>query len=297
MDGIKYSMKPSLCLIAFVAIISFAFPSCQREIDSPFNPQNTDTSFLTRAVSLDTTQPTGQDTAFIINFRYDALKRLQSYDFTEIGGGGTRYTTQYTFYYKTTTDTVPFKMLENYNPDSMVTYLFYSGGFIIRDSSVNYTGGTIDRYSEKFFSSLGGNRFLMKQYDLYPGVGPRALTDSTIYYRTLVQGNLTAANDSTWDGSGFYRERTTEQIVYDNKNGFTRKFDCWYLGHYNNLIYELWPGGLNNAISYSFSSDFFPPSASSYTLTHQYNAADYPVVSRLSGNPDVNKQLFTYTRL
>lgn len=280
-------------------VITATFTSCQKEVDSNILKQLAeDSTYLVKAVSLDTTFPSGQDTAFISNFFYDSKKRLSGYDFTEVGAGGIRYRYDYKLYYSGN-DTLPFKISSIYNgsPDSTVTYLFYSGAFITRDSAVDYLAGVPDVVTRKYFTSLGGDRYLLKQYDYDLSSGASTLDDSTIYKRTISGGNATALTDSTWGSFGTYYYMSRIQTVYDNKNSPFNKFPIWYLGYYEHLVAEVSLTGLNNMTSYSYTSDFGPPFSESYTIAYTYNADNYPVVARLTGNSDVNKAVYIYTKL
>jgi len=286
--------------VSLAALISAAFfTSCQKEVDSNILNQFTeDSTYLTKEVSLDTTLPAGQDTAFIADYFYDSKKRLSGYDFTEIGSGGARFRYDYKLYYNGN-DTLPVRISSIYNggPDSMVTYLFYTGGFISRDSAFTYQSGIPGVITKKYYTGLGGDRYLLKQYDHDPGSGLTTLEDSTIYKRTVSGGNVTFYSDSTWSGMGTYYYMSRIQAAYDNKNSPYNKFPVWYFGYYEHLVSEVSLTGLNNMISYSYTSDYGPPFAESYTIAYTYNPDNYPLVARLTGNSDVNKAVYFYTKL
>lgn len=290
-------MKIRISVSVMLLIITATITSCQKEVDSNILKQLAeDSTYLVKEVSFDTTLPAGQDTAFISNYFYDSQKRLSGYDFTEIGGN-LRFKFTYKLYYNGN-DTLPYRIYRNDNnsPDSSVIYLFYSGGFIVKDSSVLYVAGIPDVITRSFLSSLGGNRYLFKQEELFSSGGGWFPSDSVIYTRTLSGGNVTASVDSTWNGSTYYY-MTSEQKAYDNKNSPYNKFPIWYLGYFEHLVGEVSLTGINNMTSYSYISDSGPPFSDSYTIAYTYNADNYPVVARLSGNNDVNKAVYFYTKL
>lgn len=287
----------STFLLGVFTLILF---SCQQEVDGLIaGPVNDDTTWLTKMISLDTTLPSGQDTVMLANYRYDAAKRLSTYDFTEFDLNNVKYTYDYKFHYRNNADTLPYMLTCSfrYNTDTDTTFYYYQNGFITRDSSINSTGGTANWLWESIYTSAGNGRYLRKRYSTNLGAGgQRFLFDSLIYYRTVLNGNVISTLDSTWDAAGFYRGRSSAQMGFDGKKSYVHRFNLWYLGHEENVMHELWPAnGINNLISYNLVRD--PLSVETYTIGYQYNPAGFPVISRISGNPDVNKQLFFYTKL
>ena len=290
-------MKVLFSSLAVVTIMSF-FSSCQREVDwNIFQSDNADTTWLTRVVSLDTTKMSGLDTTVIANYRYDANKRLSNYDFIEFDLNNVRYADDYKFHYRNNTDSLPYMLSASYQyvTDKDTTYFFYQNGFIVKDSSINFSAGIPLWLWESTYSTVGSNRYLRKKYSTNLSGGTRNPFDSTIYYRTVSNGNIISALDSLWGDSGFFLNRNSEQMSFDSQKSFSHRFNNWYLGYSENIMDELWPSnGINNLLSYNFTNTF---SAGSYTITYEYNTAGFPTVARLAGNPDVNKTIFFYSRL
>lgn len=85
-------------------------------------------------------------------------------------------------------DTLPYKMSNTYSSstDSNVIYYNYSGGFIIKDSTIYYESGVPEMSNKRFYTSVGNNRFLLLGYNSYLSLGITDLSDSTIYIGQLL---------------------------------------------------------------------------------------------------------------
>jgi len=289
--------------IVFVAALAVSFSSCQKEADGSYDPVADDTTYLAKEIVLDTTRPVGLDTAFLASFYYDGSKRVSGYDFMELAGGTTRYTEYKKFHYTALSDTLPSMVSSNFNytADTKNTYLFYLNGFVIKDSTVDYTGTTVNNIAVRLFKSIGNNKYVMEQYGYFPVPGGSSyITDSVVYTHTLSNGNIVAMLQNSYlPGSGTLHETTQIQQTFDTKNGAYKRFRGWYLGYYENLIYESGGLGLNNPITYTYA--YTSTSSGSLneneTIVYEYNAADYPVIMRITGNNDANKAILSYIRL
>jgi hypothetical protein len=125
-------MKTFVAVLS-ISLLSLLFLSCQKEVDETIiESVNNDTTWITKLVSLDTTQPSGQDTGMVANYRYDAAKRLYTYDFTEFDLNNIQYTADYKFHYRNNTDTLPYMLTGSfrYNTDTDTTFFFYQQRFL-----------------------------------------------------------------------------------------------------------------------------------------------------------------------
>lgn len=292
--------------ILFGLLITFSFvvvvSSCQKEIDWGLNtPTQNDSTTLSRIIILDTTLVSGQDTFFIVNFIYDGQKRKVGEDFTEIDNTiSTRYTSYLRYTYNNN-DTLPYRVSEkyNYSTDSIVSFLTYSGNFIVKDSANRFVAGVVNDIYAKYFSSLGGNRFLLRHINIDPILVSSTLVDSTIYTRTVNNSNLISGLDSSWysfSPSVLNRVNST-LFSYDNKSSPFTKLTIWYLGYFDNYD-DLIPtdGGWNNVLTARYDVLYPTSFTESDNYSYTYNNAGYPVIARSAGT-DGNKAFYFYTRL
>ncbi len=273
--------------------------SCQREIEAPPNQDNVleDSTYIVKTISLDTTKPIGQDTVIIVDYSYDAQRRLKKHTLREVGLVSSAFV--YTDYFYNGVDTTPYKSITtNGSPtDSSICYYTYTNGFIVKDSLINYSLGGINFATIRFFSAIGSTKYLIKRYEYQPIISQTVYLDSTIYKRTLVNSNIVSSVDSVWASVGPYLNFESQNATYDTKMSPFNKLNVWYLGYHQPLFYDYYLSGNNNTISYSYITDlpFTPPV--NYAISYTYNANNYPVKAILSGSPDVNKVLFFYTQL
>jgi hypothetical protein len=276
--------------------------SCQKEVDPsiPNLPQN-DSTTLSRMVLLDTTLVPGQDSLFILQFTYDAQKRKSQELFTEIDNSvSIRYVTSHHYKYLGT-DTLPISITEKYNfsTDSIIYYLSYSNGFIIKDSSVGYTGGIVTNVRVGQYLSLGSNRYLKKTIIYDPSSGNSIVMDSIVYTRTLMGGNLVSGLDSTWTERGMMilDHVSSKQLTFDNKINPLAPLTTWYLGYFDNFddINNI-DLGINNQLTHQHNFLFPFTSTDLEIFSYTYNTAGYPQVIRSNGT-DGNKAFYFYTRL
>ncbi len=277
--------------------------SCQKEIDGELPERTTsDSTDLARVIALDTTQVAPRDTFYKIEYSYDAQKRKALEVFTEYDNPTMTADVWIYRYYYQNNDTLPYKVTERYqgSADSISFYLTYTNGFITKDSTMNHSFP----YSfVLYFSELPGSRYLKKvvNYDLVNNI--TTVQDSTIYTRSVVNGNRVSGLDSTWAtpvGTPLLMNATSTQFAFDSKPNPFHRMTIWYLGHYNNFEAETYgyisySYGKNNRISLQ-STRHHPPSLPEvYNYSYTYLANGYPSVIRFDG--DWNKVLLFYTRL
>ncbi|MBI5373737.1 MAG: hypothetical protein HZA79_17055 [Sphingobacteriales bacterium] len=291
--------------ILFFLISFIVFTSCQKEIEGslPAETQNDSTDLL-KVIVLDTNLAPGQDTAFIVHYTYDHQKRMASEEFTEVD-----YTTNtyYTFYYRyfyNNSDTLPFRVLIKYNfsTDSMVTYLTYNNGFIVKDSTVEFVSGTVSTIWKKVFSTVTANKYLLKETEYDASGDVYRHIDSTIYTRSVIAGNLSSGLDSTWQGDILsplsLSEVNSFQFTHDNNINPLNKAILWYWGNYDSFDDAVSPNsnGVNNLLTANYSITYPSSSSENYHFSYSYNSSGYPSIGRASGT-DGNKVLFLYTKL
>jgi hypothetical protein len=283
-------------------ILLICFSSCQKEIDWKLtNKTQTDSTAISRLFILDTTLTSGQDTLFKLDLFYDGQKRKSGEDFTEIDNTtGTRYITYYRYSYNNS-DTLPYRLSAKYNnsTDSDFSYFSYNGNFIVKDSTVRYIAGVVSSIQIKYFSSLGGNRFMQRWIDFDLILGTSSLVDSTIYTRTVSNNNLISGLDSSWISfsPSVLNFVNSSRFSYDNKTNPFAKLTIWYLGYFDNLD-DLVPTdiGMNNLLNARYDG-LYPSSYTNInTFSYTYNNAGYPIIARSSGT-DGNKTFYFYTHL
>ena len=295
-------MKHIYFYLFFISILSVII-SCQKEIDGELPERTTsDSTDLASIIALDTTQVSGQDTFYKIVYSYDAQKRKALEVFTEYDNPTMTADVWIYRYFYHNNDTLPYKVTERYqgSADSISFYLTYSNGFVIKDSTMNHSFP----YSfVAYFSELPGGRYLKKvvNYDLVNNI--TTVQDSTIYTRSIVNGNRVSGLDSTWItpvGPPLLMDAVSTQFAFDNKPNPFERITIRYLGNYDNFeaetyVYTSYSYGKNNLISVQSTRQHppGPPEGGTYSYTYLDNG--YPSVMRLNG--DWNKVLFFYTRL
>lgn len=298
-------MKQVLRLILFVCLMITALASCQREVDGRLSEDVLDDSTtLSKIILLDTTLASGLDTQFVAHFFYDSQARHVGENIVEydnISGGRLTYFYRYSY---RNNDTLPYKISEKYSDDpddSLISYLTYSNGFIIKDSSADYRAGVALSSKVYLFSTLGGGKYFVtiSQNDLTTGLS--IVIDSTVYTRGISAGNVVSGLDSTWmNRNPFTLSRVKSfQNSFDNKYSPFGKLSLWYLGFYDNFDNQIYYDfGANNLLSER--EDFLFPSGSANSLlySHTYNVHNYPIITRATGSGATGtKVLYYYTTL
>lgn len=277
-------------------ILLVCFSSCQKEIDWELNNRTqADSIYIQKIISLDTTLPSGLDTGFITLYNYDSRKRVLKKTETEYDLG-VQYTNYY-FYSYLGNDTLPYKYVNtsNYAPDSLITFLSYNNGFIVKDSTVYYLSGVLDDVLVQTFTSLGSGNFLFRSQFENPVLSGSFQTyDSIRYIRDFLNSNLISGVDSTWR-SGVWYNKTSFQNIFDTQKNPFLKFSTWYLGYKSELFTESNSEGKNNVTALSTIS--VPGGTENISISYSYNTNGYPIIGRMSGIVDFNKAVFIYTVL
>jgi hypothetical protein len=294
--------------LLFVLLPAFAcavaFISCQKEIDpSILTAPPNDSIYVSRIIELDTTLPSGSDTVWINYYYYDSQKRLWRIKESEYDQTGEIWSDTLEYRYQGTQNLpVNYRYLDGNNPDSSVSYLKYSNGFIILDSMIAYSSGVAMNAQITRIRSLGGNRYEKTIIVESPASSGNTLTvDSTIFIRTLSNGNVITGVDSAFGNGGPLVQRRDFQIGYDNKHGLFKDFQFWYLGYYGD-VYDLnVANGNNNATSQSETLENIGgiTVSYSYTFSYIYRSDGYPLEVRINGSSGIfsNKAIIKYTSL
>lgn len=272
-------MKRIFSALTIVYIIGFFFTSCQKEIDWTAPVTVNDSIYLKKFIILDTTETSGADTSWVLEFNYNAQKRLSDYRITYYelgisGPGRIRGYKQLNYLYPGT-DTFPSRIIENLtdlqipaNSYTDTMYYFYQNGSIIKDSS-----GNTNEYFVDEINKVSPTRTFLIQRDFDPLFG---LTIDTVFiYTNWQNGNILAQKDSTWQPfMGGFWDVDDYVLGYDNKpNPFKRMVlpyniplskdiftvDLEDFGYptNNNIIY-LEQNGLGDNLSYQYRSDGLP---------------------------------------
>lgn len=290
----------------FLLFFVLGIISCKRnEAELILPPTDNDTIAVSRFIWFATgAPPPGLDTSVIADYTYDSQKRIAEVDHIMMTTTGTRSNYQSRYYYNGN-DKLPYKLIVTYKPnslDSLVVDIRYdNNGFIIKDSALMYFGsGGPPYYHISEYSSLGNGRFLRKFF-IYPLSSPKTISDSIIYKRTVVEGNITALVDSTWRTNGTTLELynvSASRHTYDNKINPLYKRTLFSLGYYENIRVQFFYGlGINNIVSSTYET-LFPTPATLYTnaRSYEYNSQNYPVIGRHIPSNEISSQFF-YTRL
>jgi hypothetical protein len=126
-----------------IALSCLFFFSCQREIHGDISQAVVENggTVLSKYIELDTTLPSGQDTASVYTFTFDNLKRIKRiYQVKKFTGYSSIFYITTDFFYNGS-DASPYKTIEL--DQENITYVdtsfyTYSNGFVRSDSSVNY---------------------------------------------------------------------------------------------------------------------------------------------------------------
>lgn len=291
--------------VAFIVVSAFVFiSSCQKEISWETNGRlNSDSTFLSKIIYLDTTLPVGQDTLNVILYEYDAQDRLIKIT-EDINDNGV-IDTYYTYFRYTGNDTLPLSMKNTGSfYDSSINYYQYSNGLIAYDSLVNYAGINNGVSTEKVISvmPIGSGRFLYKEVrppHTIPGFPTGSgSVDSTIFSRSVANGNLIDGIDSLWS-DGTYVDKKVIHFNFDQKKSPFKKVSFWYSGYYTEASLGIAWGVGNNPV---FASETWGGIGQFTTsISYDYNADGYPVIARVQMTgplslPDFNKLAFVYVK-
>lgn len=286
-------------LLCVSLLLSVFFTSCQKEVNNFIPDPATDSIYIKKIVSRDTTQAAGLDTINTTEYFYDTQKRIVQVSDIEYGAGGIRYPHISRYYYNSVSANAPYKMVNTDNsPDSSVSYFTYSNGFIVKDSVVNYSGGAPASVRKRIFLQAATNLYVFKSYFLFPMSGSFTLTDSITYKRQVVNGNMVSGVDSVWSaGSSTLISTVNLQATFDNLESPFRFMTLYYLGYYENEFTKDNIFGKNNFSTYSTVQNPppFPVTGTqniSFYYTYRYDG--YPLIARLTG-ADANKLTFAYT--
>ena len=283
----------TLCFVCLSAV-SF-FISCQKEIGwESENIIQEDSVFIKKIISFDTSLPAGLDTGIIYQYEYDQQKRVVELEVTEFDLP-TKYEMYHRLFYNGN-DTLPYKYVTtmNFSTDSVITFLTYSNGFVVKDSSAVYDNHVLTSKNTHFVTSLGGSRYQLLSYSdqtLFPG---NQLIDSITFSRNVVGGNVISGLDTVWEaGVGLPLETVRYQNVFDDKKNPFSNLPVWYAGYYKNVIMETVSEGTNNALSYQVITD--PGITETSNVSYTYDTNGFPLVARADG--DLNKAIYIYVVL
>lgn len=295
------TLSVAFTLVSIVIFIS----SCQKEISWETSGRlNSDSTFLSKIIYLDTTLPAGQDTLYVIVYEYDAQDRLIK--ITEYLNDNGVIDSYYTNFRYAGNDTLPLIMKSTGTfYDSSINYYRYSNGLIAFDSLVNYDGINNSVSTEKVISvmPIGSDRFLYKEVHpphIIPGFpAGSGSVDSTIFSRTVANGNLVDGIDSLWS-DGIYVDKKVIHYDFDQKKSPFKKVSFWYNGYYSEASLGIAWGVGNNPLFVSETWGHIGQFTTS--VNYDYNADGYPVIARLQMTgplslPDYNKLAFVYVKL
>ncbi len=289
-------------LTAAILCVPF-FISCQKEIDpSILTGAQNDSIYVSMVIELDTTLPSGQDTIWINRYYYDSQKRLWRVKEAEYDATGqiSADTIEYR-YQGTQTTPANYRYLNGASGDSTVTYLTYSNGFIVIDSTVDYISGTPSYSRTARYTASTGNQYLSVMHfrDL-SNPGAFITLDSILYTRTLSNGNIVSGVDSLWSNT-FWTTRNSFQYNYDNKPSFFKELQAWYLGNYQNLFTYGAGFRTNNVISGTEIQDGVGGiNTDNFVYAYSYRSDGYPLtvsITSTTSNAISNKIIIKYTKL
>jgi hypothetical protein len=285
-------------------ILLICFSSCQKEIDwSLTNKPQSDSTYLTKIIGLDTTRPAGMDTTDWTFFTYDNFKRLKRIDaFSNALPVNTDSVTHVYSYQGT--DTLPFMFVidEKYNITfggthyQTIVYNYYSNGVISKDSVIelNLTSGTNNGATVSVYQVSGStvNRY-RTLYDFIGGTYVLSIRDTTVYSISVSGGNL--VSQTLVSGPGSYQ---SAQVTYDNnRNPVSKAFKLKY-PVFESPYVEVWDVQANNVLHAQFQEPFNPVYNDLYT--YKYRPDGYPASSTYNtdqGGTVYNKAFFFYTSL
>jgi len=271
--------------------------SCQKDGDHP-EPQNPPggTVLLKSVIYLDTTSQTGLDTIFKNEYWYDSDGRLTKRYYAEYSYGTTVqvYGTTYDLIYNGSART-PNKYVETHTSFTTFHFMTYDNSNVIIKDSASLLGAPNIVYLDTY-ANLSPGRYLrlFKQKNLSTGTVP--YSDSVIYRREVVNGNILSAVDSSYVPTLELR-RANLAYTYDNKTNPFVSIAAWPTsGNWQFSGDGVLPIGKNNALS--FSETYFEGAYSylnySGTVAYTYRPDGLPLIGRISNYLDANKVLFTY---
>lgn len=280
-------------LIALVSIIVFS--SCQKEIDDSL-PQRiqSDSSYIDKAISLDTTLPAGSDTTEKMFFTYDNSKRVSR--ITDLYGIGFVDSSITDFLYSGN-DSLPYKNIarEVYTgvwDYSDTAYYTYSGGFIIKDSTITHDntngviGAIVRQYSISGTSVSKGSRY----YDFNGGTFVLQNSSNSTLTVVFTAGNLVLQTLLT--GQNTFE---SVQASYDNKpNPISKAIKIKY-PEADTPDWQSWLLQKNNPSQVQYKEMFGSLETETYVYT--YRSDGYPIrfiYATTPGNALSNKVLFFY---
>ncbi len=266
-----------------------------------------DSTLLKLYVVLDTLHPASQDTLYKMEFAYDNLKRLSSYDFSDYDSATGAYdlTIHFKVFYNGI-DTLPFKVTLDepilYNSGTNLVTVYQNGKLYSLTDSDNKD--TVVTYSKKVYQYSGDNDVAIV-YGYPSGV----CGNDTIYHTALLSNGNVVKDQNTYPVSPFnlcfYTPHIEGMYIYENS------FDT----HPNpfkkiNFIFQLWtaspfvPGEdgtflytmarCNNNIIESKCNVSLPPFYSQnnlYSKKYIYNSNGFPSSASFTKNLDLQNQL------
>jgi hypothetical protein len=290
--------------ILFSLLLSALIISCQKEVDdfgtivNPPAPTN-DSIYLDKMYEL-YDDGTGLDTVAIIQFSYDAQKRITKWSITDVLTGPY---IDYNYYYNGT-DTIPFKTLfidyDPGTPDTILSFHTYdASGKNLQDSSLISRPSSGSNAIEIFnYSYAPGKRFGdLRKENLQP-------TTSVYFYRDTASidasGNIVSIVRYTDEITGNMELYSNANYTYDNKiNPFSRQniFKAHQQAYSNeeSLFYEYMP--FNNMMSHIETITPVGSSPLNENFTWTYNSNNLPVKSVLVNGTDTSVLLYTYRQL
>lgn len=287
--------------IIILALSVIGITSCQREIDWELNNSTqSDSSYLSKYIILDTTLPVGSDTVSKAFLTYDNSKRLSRLHAYNVG---TIDSFTYDFRYSGS-DSLPYLIVERgtgYNGpgtsyiDSF--FLTYSNGIVKGDSSIQwiYPSNTHDETFARAFSISGSVvRVYEREYGYISGVLTLFNFDSSFYNVGFSSGNLSALTLLSGP-TAFYQ---SVQVTYDNKYNPLGKVIKFRFNSFENEIFNEWNIQGNNPMQVQYQQVFNPMQTEQYTYI--YRADGYPVsltYFESLGVTNYNKIIFIYTSL
>lgn len=290
--------------IILLLLLGGLFISCQKEVNdfgAVVNPPNVtnDSIYLDKMYEL-YNNGTGLDTVAIIQFNYDAQKRITKWTVTDVLTGPY---IDYNYYYNGT-DTIPFKTLfidyDPGTPDTILTFHTYdASGKNLQDSSL-ISRPSLGVYSIEVFnySYAPGRRYgdLRKE--------SQQPTSLLYFYRDTAtldaSGNIVSIVRFTDEITGTMELYSNANYTYDNKiNPFSRQniFKAHQQAYSNeeSLFYEYMP--FNNMMSHIETITPLGSTPVNENFTWTYNSNNLPVKSVLVNGSDTSVLLYTYRPL
>ncbi len=287
--------------IIILALSVIGITSCQKEIDWALNNRTqSDSTFLTKVITLDTTMPAGTDTVQKIFFTYDNARRLTGLYTYLVGSTDTSI---YDFRY-TGTDSIPYMTINKeigYNGPGtyLIDSIFYycTNTIVTKDSSIQwvYPGNIYDAtFTRTFVTSLPLTKVYFREYTYVGSILTLTNYDSALYNVNYISGNL-SSQTKIGGGAAFYN---SVQASYDNKNNPLGKIVKFRYSCFENFNFNDWELQQNNPVQsqYQETSSF----SGTDQYTYKYRVDGYPVSSTFfdsNGLSGYNKVLYFYISL